>query len=441
MQCVSVGDLYFLRSPFHSTVSAQHEKKIAYMLGTVSSRPAVVVRAPQWWDNYSTVTVIPALSNGTPAITFRLQDRYGYLTEADYPFMPHTPHSIPVGRLGRYIGRLSKEELDELMYAFHWIHSPEMQENTVDYEIPKCYKEVIEAKIPSTNKFITKEVDFSVDENMKLHSHSDATKDLDGVTLNINLQSSISPSALRALETDPDYKPLSLPSTESSSTAKVVKVDDNAVPVERDFPMSIFTTEELHRVAGRFDIDSRYYEGDNQFQKRNPDVLTQHEINNMRGEMTLFQFNGILEFYKKLYPFDAFLLGPRLPTIVLKNLLENRVHYTTQQVIVLKKVCTYLQALDETVYQNRLKKLMEGPVKETKTEPEVDPKIQEEKYRGYIEDLKKYLTPSNIHKIPPRLQKEFLELPSYMVKRAYTGKAFHSNYTKAYDYYKNHQPK
>ena len=107
----------------------------------------------------------------------------------------------------------------------------------------------------------------------------------------------------------------------------------------------------------------------------------------------------------------------------------------------LKKVCTYLQALDETVYQNRLKKLMEGPVKETKTEPEVDPKIQEEKYRGYIEDLKKYLTPSNIHKIPPRLQKEFLELPSYMVKRAYTGKAFHSNYTKAYDYYKNHQPK
>lgn len=56
MQAIRAGDLYFLQSPFSSGMAkdaigtAQIEKRLSYLLGTVSSRPAVVIRPPAWWD-------------------------------------------------------------------------------------------------------------------------------------------------------------------------------------------------------------------------------------------------------------------------------------------------------------------------------------------------------------------------------------------------------
>ena len=153
MKVIKEGDLYFLESPFHinppNEESVYQEKKLSYLLGTVSSRPAVVVRAPAFWDRFNTVTVIPALSHGDPAVTFHLLDRYGRLTEADYPFVPHNPHTIPVARLGKYIGSLEPEEIRELLYAFHWIHDAEMQADRDKYQVPPVYRKVMMQKIPA----------------------------------------------------------------------------------------------------------------------------------------------------------------------------------------------------------------------------------------------------------------------------------------------------
>ncbi|MDE6040595.1 MAG: type II toxin-antitoxin system PemK/MazF family toxin, partial [Muribaculaceae bacterium] len=147
MQAIRAGDLYFLQSPFSSGIvkdaigTSQMEKRLSYLLGTVSSRPAVVVRPPMWWDRYNTVTVIPALTKGKPAIVLKLDDRYGFETEAEYPFVPHNPHTIPVARLGRYIGSLSGNELATLLHAFKWIHDPLMQEDQT-IEVPEIYRDV-----------------------------------------------------------------------------------------------------------------------------------------------------------------------------------------------------------------------------------------------------------------------------------------------------------
>lgn len=60
MQAIRAGDLYFLQSPFSSGIvkdaigTSQMEKRLSYLLGTVSSRPAVVIRPPAWWDRYNT---------------------------------------------------------------------------------------------------------------------------------------------------------------------------------------------------------------------------------------------------------------------------------------------------------------------------------------------------------------------------------------------------
>ena len=90
MKTLRTGDLYFLQSPFHSEGhtkdAASREKRLSYLLGTVSARPAIIIREPVWWDKYSTCTIIPAVSKVEPSIKLRLIDRYGYETSSVYNF-------------------------------------------------------------------------------------------------------------------------------------------------------------------------------------------------------------------------------------------------------------------------------------------------------------------------------------------------------------------
>lgn len=415
MRSISAGDVYYLTSPFHSTVDPTHEKKLAYLLGTISSRPVVIIRPPVHWDEYSTVTVIPSLSHGKPGIHISSQDRYGYSGQSSFIFMPHTVHTIPVGRLGRHIGHLSAKEFNEILDAFIWSHNQELMDDST-CPIPKCYREVATKEIPSSVDFWAKhtnvDIGLSVDNNMVLHSTEEATKDMDGVVLDIDYSRAITPTVAEKLSSDPNYQPLS----QKESTGK--------------FPPSIFSEDTLNRVADRFTLSPRYF-GPNAITTRDPAVLTDVESATIRGELSSFDYKGLLDYYKTMQPFDAFMLGPRLPTSVLAKISNHTIRETT----VLKRLCTFLRDLSENEYQERLNAI--NTSKEVAAAPEstVKPASSIWDTKENLARLQPYLNETKIHKIPVSLQKVFLGMPAYTIKRAYRGKSFQLNYTKAVEMY------
>lgn len=418
MQAITTGDVYYLRSPFTSSVSQLHEKKVAYMLGTVSSRPAVVIRAPYHWDTYSTVTVLPSLTRGNPAIEYSIKDRYGYINDVDYKFVPHTPHNIPVGRLGRYIGRLSEKELQELLYAFKWIHDPYMQNDPKTYPIPECYREVFSEDIPMVDSEcpvpITK---ITIDENMILRADQ-YNKTVLTTPLDIDIKHSISPEAVEALADKLEY---------------------HHDPSRIEFPDSIFKTEDLCKYAKEFDISKRFYKGsDNPLTKRDMSVLTEEELFSIYGsDYTSYEWDLVTETYEKMTAFDSILLGPRLPTIVLKKLLQ----FNSKEVYMLKKLCTILKNIKPDEYESRLKQLEEQKVSEKNVESSCalpqDDSIDKspEAIKRYIMELRPYLSDSRIVVIPKELQEKFIAVPAYMIKQAYHGKKFKYFYMTALQKY------
>ena len=214
MQAIRAGDLYFLQSPFSSGMAkdaigtAQIEKRLSYLLGTVSSRPAVVIRPPAWWDRYNTVTVIPAITKGSPAYVCKLSDRYGFETEASYPFVPHNPHTIPVSRLGKHIGSLTDDELAELLYAFEWIHNPLMQRDE-SCEVPAIYRDVFNKKTlpPSWTENRDARSDIRIGINPDLVLESDTNPELNGFNIGKAVGIFVDPAT--TMPTD-DFIPLSL---------------------------------------------------------------------------------------------------------------------------------------------------------------------------------------------------------------------------------------
>lgn len=429
MQNVSAGDVYFLTSPFHSTVSAQHEKKLAYLLGTVSARPVVIIRPPIFWDEYSTVDVIPSLSNGKPGITLTLNDRFGYQCIADYTFMPHTTHSVPIGRLGRYIGRLTDSEYEQIMYAYHWVHDRRMMEHPEQYPIPECYKEVMKMDTSSVRVFAARarECRLSVDHNMVLHADGNGTKDLDGVAISVNFARSITPTVACKLESDPNYHPAEptqpAPPPEQAAPAPQSKPAQEEKPVNApapiNFPPSIFDTDTLTRVAKDYTLHNKYYPGPKQLAVRDPAVITADELKEIRGEVGASRMMDLVAYYLTFTPFDAWCLGPYLPTSTLAKMSG----FTIRETSAIKRLCTFFKNMSENEYQRRIGSAEPeaAPASTTPTASTTAP--TQVQIRDAILKLTPYLNEGKMTKIPQKLQQEFLMLPKYAVKRAYTGTA------------------
>lgn len=415
MRTINAGDVYYITSPFHSTVDATHEKKLAYLLGTMSSRPAVVIRPPVHWDEYSTVTVCPSLTRGNPGIHITAQDRYGYAGQSSFIFMPHIVHSIPVGRLGRYLGHLNTKEFAELMDSFTWSHSQELMDDQ-ECPVPKCYREVAAKKLPTSTDFWAKhntDLGLTVDHNMVLHSTSEESKDIDNMVLDVDYDRAITPTVAKKLSSDPNYLP------------EARKEKSNR------FPPSIFSEETLNRVASGFTLSPRYF-GPAAITVRDPSILTAVEAETIRGELPSFVYDGIVEYYRTMKPFDAFMLGPRLPTSTLAKISN----HTIKETAALKRLCAFLRDISENEYQERLSAI--NTPKEVAAVPEstAKPASSVRDIKENLARLQPYLNETKIYSIPAVLQETFLTTPTYIIKRAYTGKSFQLHYTKAVEAYK-----
>ena len=415
MKTLRAGDLYFLQSPFHSEGhtkdAASREKRLSYLLGTVSARPAIIIREPVWWDKYSTCTIIPAVSKVEPSIKLRLIDRYGYETSSVYNFCPHNPHTIPVSRLGKYIGSLSDEELDEILYAFKWINDPYMQCDS-SYQVPPVYREVNLKKIPKSwmdNKDPRSRVSIRTkwngDGTVDVYNESDSES------------SAGEPLKIDAYEIDPEhymnfdntsYQPVENPLPDSIPATE----DQINVPVESAYPPSMFSTEVLDRIASRFTVSDAYYLNEN---KKDFSVLTKDEISRLRNDLSSFEVDGVREIYEKMSMFDAYLLGTRLPVHVLADICG----ITNREAIALKKFCNYLRDMPDADYQER----MNG----TNAEAEEVPEAPKPQVRNKFEDkknldkIREYLSPNRINDLPDSLAQTFLDTPSYMIRKYWKG--------------------
>jgi len=418
MNSITVGDLYFLKSPIISTShSIEQEKKLSYLLGTVSTRPAVVIRAPAWWDEFETVTVIPAMSKGNPALKMHLTDRYGRMSKAEYPFIPHNPYTVPVSRLGKYIGSLDREELKELLYAFTWIHDATMQENPT-CRVPSIYQHVRAKKIPPVNNWldhhdIRAETELVVDENNILTCKEDLT--------------------MNGFKIIPADTPVEKQERPKTVVTKATAFKPRARDESKEFPPSTFSDETLHQVASRFNISAGYY--NNTITKRDPSVLRPDEIDTIRKNLTAREFDEMAQYYKTLTPFDAFVLGPRLPTRVLINITG----FSYDNTLVLKSLCNYMRDMDTEEYKTRIVNRAVSKLTKTQAPKPADQSAVTEStspdYKQYLARVKPWLNPKKITKMPPSMAELFVQIPMGMVKRAYHGTQFDQKYAAAMELY------
>lgn len=417
MKTLRAGDLYFLQSPFHSEGhtkdAASREKRLSYLLGTVSARPAIIIREPVWWDKYSTCTVIPAVSKVEPSIKLRLIDRYGYETSSVYNFCPHNPHTIPVSRLGKYIGSLSDEELDEILYAFKWINDPYMQ-NDDCYQVPPVYRDVSLKKIPRSwtdNKDPRSRVSirskWNGDGTVDVYNESDSESAAEEP---LKIDAYDMPSDYAVFD-NTSYQPVETPLPDSVPATE----EQINVPVESAYPPSMFSTEVLDRIASRFTISDAYYLNEN---KKDFSVLTKDEISRLRNDLSSFEVEGIREIYQKMSMFDAYLLGTRLPVHVLADICG----ITNREAVALKKFCNYLRDMPDADYQERMNgtntaaaEVLEVP------KPQARNKFEDKKN---LDKIREYLSPKRINDLPDSLAQTFLDTPSYMIRKYWKGSQY-----------------
>ena len=470
MKAIREGDLYFLNSPFHikpyDDTGAVQEKRLSYLLGTVSSRPAVVIRAPAAWDKFNTVTVLPALSKGYPAMIFQLQDRYGRLTEAAYPFVPHNPHTIPVSRLGHYIGSLEEHELEKLLYAFRWIHSPDYQRDPRTYPVPSMYATALSEKIPVQrswryNRDARSDIDITLDKRT-MTVQSNTNPELNGFDIGSPLRQCgvIPQEADDAMSDETDFIATDRPLPDAESTkneliteqleAKEIPTDSapinalmKAMSVVEDsprvplrnkrFPESMFDTETLERVAGRFTLSDAYFH--DEITKRDPNVLNESELAEIRGGLSDFSYQNLLDIYKRMTPLDATFLAVRLPKIVMADLLGLKSYEAT----VLKRLCKTLANMDEDEYERRLYAPAESAVEADEATAESESAqstLSRAEVREICAAIRPYMNDKRIKEMPKPIALQFLKLSMGQVKRIWTGPNFKTCYAEARALYK-----
>lgn len=431
MQKISVGDVYYLKPVLNSTVSPEHAKQIAYLLGTVSERPCVVIRAPIAWDPYGEVEVLPGLSSAKPTLTFHMHDIYGYLG-CDYPFAPHSAHTVSIARLGRYIGHLTMPELKELLYAYHWIHDPFMQMDTEKFPIPECYKEAYE-KLP--------ELESHPEEPKHHYEAITVDKDLTivngpckGAKLDINLQNATNPHfAEQVVERGVVPTPVAPAPEEAAHTEEPQEADTEGTVIT--FPVSVFSLDNLKKYAGKFKYPPIYYSNRVKV-KDDLSILTNEEKDKIIANVSDDVYRNVTKIYKTLKPVDRDILAVRLPTSHLAKLL----HINMMTAACLKRLCNVMFAITDDDYDSRLAKKDDVNQYEQELRHIVEEKfkLRYPTYMDYniirreLNNLRPYLNKNGIMNIPKNLMASFICIPTSAVRKAFTGKLHQMVYADAY---------
>lgn len=430
MNRVNRGDVYFLKSPLNSSVGKEHAKRIAYLLGTVPSRPVVVIREPAEWDAYGEVMVVPAIHNeNEPGILIGSRDRFGRETDSTYNFIPHAVHTVPVTRLGAYLGRLEPDELDKVVDSVKWVisgckHTLTQQYNVIEYSSKIDHKRDLIAAGDKVSAVIR---DFNpptlnIDGNMTLTEGNDESTAVD---LDINFESAISPTIADMLYKDDTYhvKPKK-------------KVDTN-----KEFPKSCFNREDLCRYASGYNYNLDILNE----KPLSVDTLrytTADFINRVKGEdpnVTESTLAAVFDFYSKMEPVDVFVYGVWLP----KKSLVKMCQMSPTAIGALKRLCNVSLTTTQSLKNRETEKVVEPkveekPVKQTpikksdkpsKHKTEKREKMNTKQINSTLNRMKPFLTETTYKIMPNELLKHLKDIPKYMVRKYYQGRKFDDVYS------------
>lgn len=399
MKAINVGDVYFLTSLFKGDMDKEVEKKVSFLLGTISPRPVVIIREPFPWDKYGEVTVLPAMSHGNASITCQAINRVGGWSDHDYKFVPHAPSRVPVTRLGRYIGKLSNEELEDILYAFHWIHDPTMQ-NDSRYDIPPVYKELFE-KLDDYRKAplaITRD-GFTITDNLTLKTSS-GDKPID-LSLNLNTAS------IEAMV------PIDSRSKENLNAVRnILDKKNQETPYKAIHP-------EVKSLLPQQIVD-KYYDTyitsdvDVTVPARKATVISPDEIEVMRGDLSLLDFQLMLDQYRNLSAYDREYFMIWLSNDVLN---KNITAISAKQIAVLKRICDFMRGMPEEDYEARLKITYKS---EPESVIEDEKRLFQKTYPIFTQDneiatavktVKPWLSEERMSKMPKTKQRYFVRIP------------------------------
>lgn len=431
MNRVNRGDVYFLKSPLNSSVGKEHAKRIAYLLGTVPSRPVVVIREPAEWDAYGEVMVVPAIHNeNEPGILIGSRDRFGRETDSTYNFIPHAVHTVPVTRLGAYLGRLEPDELDKVVDSVKWVisgckHTLTQQYNVIEYSSKIDHKRDLIAAGDKVSAVIR---DFNpptlnIDGNMTLTEGNDESTAVD---LDINFESAISPTIADMLYKDDTYhvKPKK-------------KVDTN-----KEFPKSCFNREDLCRYASGYNYNLDILNE----KPLSVDTLrytTADFINRVKGEdpnVTESTLAAVFDFYSKMEPVDVFVYGVWLP----KKSLVKMCQMSPTAIGALKRLCNVSLTTTQSLKNRETEKVVEPkveekPIKQTpvkkKSNKPAKPKVEKhekmntKQINSTLNRMKPFLTEATYKIMPNELLKHLKDIPKYMVRKYYQGRKFDDVYS------------
>lgn len=431
MKAVNIQEVYYATSPLRTDRSdpdfTTKEKRLSYLLGTVSTRPVLVIREPKVWDNFGTVVVLPALSHERLTMSVEMYDRYGRYVQ-DYKFCAHTPHTIPVSRLGRYIGRVSDDEFAEILEAFIWTLG-----DSSGYRVPQVYEravneeQILSRSRPQPPTDPTLYVKTSRSDGTVTFTTEHGAKDPLTLTTSFDMDVAVCPTEVdRATEeVFSDFKNDVLAPVSRPKTAVEWSWPDDTDVAEVKWPESVISHENLAAYASEFRIPERYY---TYIPPRTTQVLTEDELLVIRGdELSSFQGQEVAELYDSLTYFDQTFLCPRWKIETMAKVFDIMI----SEARMLKRLSCNLRNMLDEEYNNRLERT-HMHVLDADADDTTDEIIED--HEDYTV-LRPYLVDKQITQIPENLQGLFLKAPQHIIKTMYVGKMFKSRYNEAVTLY------
>lgn len=490
MRTVNVGDVFILHDIIHGKFSTQQLKAMHYAFGTLSGRPVVVIRAPAKWDKFGMITVIPAMSKAEPAFEMTIENIFGAKSNgaygSTYRWIPYYPYTVPVSRLGKYVGSLTIPELKELMESFEWIHNPFRQMNdpvpkmyqnlkpaslasqtiqnvslNENYEmylngftVPKVKTSTINSKFLRNLEHLVPEIlsDDTAEESTVIPEETevqeDQAEDENQVTNDASEQPAEEAEDKPEVESEPEPKELNIIINKPIINHDAESEDTTAKNDITRFSMNDTINNFINTTSGNVEILYELYRN-GKFIFNESDVLNcVNKPNRERFDVTgldvveekiknapAVKVDDMWSVFDTLSSVDIWVIVPNLGTHEISRVY----HRTLQIALLLKEVCKATRKLTNSEYSNRRQShlmrndspnqvMMDIKEMTIATNKAYETYADSEVIDNAINALKSYLTYNTITMIPKNLHDMFMKVPVYRIQQEYQGKHFLDRY-------------
>ena len=453
MKTINYGDVYTLKSPLEGIDDASL-KSLAYMMGSVSNRPVVVIRPPAKWDRFSMVTVISSLSKMGPAYHTDCEDIYGNDREGcNFNWYCQHPFTIPVSRLFRKIGTLDVDELKNLLYTVHWLHDPFMQMDPSN-PIPTGYDKVTLQKYVVTHNDTNKQQNLiQLDRNYRIVKSSDHSLEGKSIVPAQNANNEAFSNQINRIH----YMSAAANTVPIVQEEKVTVSEEAMAEVRKLKGYDVTYAEEVVTIvrSGKMMLMDHNIELAHAREFRYRFVFGDTDIEKELRDYSDDVLTRIWEMYNNCSNTDVFAIVPEMPTREISKVY----HVALRIASAFKKLCTLSRDLNQNAYDWRREQYMkengieeveetggtrgvneEGTPTYTTTsipEPKIDLITDPAEIQTKLIQLEKYLDYDHLGKINDiPTMKTFLSIPIYVIKDAYHGNSFMKAYSSAVKRYK-----